>query len=164
MNSSQKRRKSWEQKLNDAKDLPKVVQLKGKAKRRWNAATLAIASPREIFSFIQEVPAGKVATIADLQAAVAEKHAAEMGCPLTTGIFTWIAAHASEELNAKRPGSGAPYWRILKSDGSLNPKFPGGIEKQAKRLAKEGIASEKQGLKTRVVGLNEIRYHFQVAH
>jgi alkylated DNA nucleotide flippase Atl1 len=160
MSGSQKRRKSWEEKLNEAKDLPKVVQLKGKAKRRWKVETLAIASPQEIFSFIQRVPAGKVATIADLQAAVAQKHAAEMGCPLTTGIFTWIAAHASEELNAKRAGSGAPYWRILKSDGSLNPKFPGGVEWQAKRLAKEGDSSEKQGAKTRVVGLDEIRYNF----
>ncbi len=160
MSSSKRRRKSWEEKLNDAKDLPKVVRLKGKAKRRWNVETLAIASPREIFSFIQRVPAGKVATISDLQAAVAKKHAADMGCPLTTGIFTWIAAHASEELETKRPGSGAPYWRILKSDGSLNPKFPGGIERQAKRLAKEGVASKKHGVKTRVVGLNEIRYHF----
>jgi alkylated DNA nucleotide flippase Atl1 len=158
--SLQKKRKSWEEKLNEAKDLPKVVQLKGKAKHRWNAETLAIASPREIFSLIQKVPAGKVATIADLQAAVAKEHAAEMGCPLTTGIFTWIAAKASEELEAKRAGSGAPYWRILKSDGSLNPKFPGGIERQAKRLAKEGVASEKHGVKTRVVGLDEIRYHF----
>jgi alkylated DNA nucleotide flippase Atl1 len=160
MGSSPKRRKSWEEKLNDAKDLPKVVRLKGTAKRRWNAETLAIASPREIFSFIKKVPAGKVATIADLQAVVAKKHAAEMGCPLTTGIFTWIAANASEELEAKRAGAGAPYWRILKSDGSLNPKFPGGIERQAKRLAKEGIASEKRGTKTRVVGLDEIRYRF----
>jgi alkylated DNA nucleotide flippase Atl1 len=160
MKSSQKRRKSWEEKLNDAKDLPKVVQLKGKAKRRWKAETLAIASPREIFSFIQNVPAGKVATIADLQAAVAKKHAAEMGCPLTTGIFTWIAANASEEFEVKRPGSGAPYWRILKSDGSLNPKFPGGVERQAKRLAKEGVASERRGVKTRVVGLEGIRYQF----
>jgi alkylated DNA nucleotide flippase Atl1 len=160
MNSSQKRRKSWEDKLNDSKDLPKVVHLKGKAKLRWNAETLAIASPREIFSFIQKVPAGKVATIADLQAAVAKKHAAEMGCPLTTGIFTWIAAHASEELETKRPGSGAPYWRILKSDGALNPKFPGGIKRQAKHLAKEGVASKKHGVKTRVVGLDEIRFQF----
>ena len=160
MSSSQKRRKSWEEKLNDAKDLPKVVRLRGKAKRRWNAETLAIASPQEIFSFLQKVPSGKVATIADLQAAVAKKHAAEMGCPLTTGIFAWIAANASEELEAKHAGSGAPYWRILKSDGSLNPKFPGGIERQAKRLAEEGVVSEKHGVKTRVVGLDKIRYHF----
>src|SRR5882762_2896595 len=102
-----------------------------------------------------------MATIADLHPrAVARKHAAELGCPVTTGIFTCIAAHASEELETKRRGSGAPYWRILKSDGSLNPKFPGGVKRQARRLAKEGIANEKHGVKTRVIGLDDLRYHF----
>jgi len=51
INSSQRELKSWEEKLNAAKDPPKVVQLKGKAKRHWNVKTLAIASPWEIFSF-----------------------------------------------------------------------------------------------------------------
>ena len=101
-----------------------------------------------------------MATIADLQATMARNHAAEMGCPVAKGIFTWIAAHASEELETKRRGSGAPYWRILKSDGSLNPTFPGGVKRPVRRLAKEGIASEKRGVKTRVVGLDDLRYHF----
>jgi alkylated DNA nucleotide flippase Atl1 len=158
--TGQRKRKTWEDKLNDAKDLPKVVQLRGKAKQRWHANTLAIASPREIFSLIQQVPAGKVATIADLQSAVAKKHSADLGCPLTTGIFTWIAANASEELETRFSGSGAPYWRILKSDGSLNPKFPGGVRRQAARLSEEGVACEKRGAKTRVSGLESIHYRF----
>ena len=160
MGKSSKKRKTWEEKLNDAKDLPKVVPLKGKSKRRWKAATIAIPSPREVFSLIQKVPAGKVATMKDLQDEVAKRHAAEMGCPITTGIFTWITANASEEMEAKSAGSGAPYWRILKTDGALNPKFPGGVKQQAKRLAEEGIASEKQGVKTRVVGMEDHRYRF----
>lgn len=153
-----KKRKSWEEKLNDAKDLPKVVHLKGKALRKWQVKTLAIPSPREVFSLIRRVPSGKIATISTLQSAVARKHSAEMGCPITTGIFTWISAHASEELEAKHAGSGAPYWRIVKSDGSLNPKFPGGAERQAERLAQEGIATEKRGSKTHVVNLENSRY------
>ena len=160
MVASSRRRKTWEEKLNDAKDLPKVVQLRGKARQRWHVNTLAIASPREIFSFIQQVPEGSVATITDLQSAVAKKHGAELGCPLTTGIFTWIAANASEELESKRPGSGAPYWRILKSDGSLNPKFPGGIRRQAAHLAQEGVVCERRGAKTRVSGLDRVHFHF----
>jgi alkylated DNA nucleotide flippase Atl1 len=154
------KRKTWEEKLNDAKDLPKVVRLKGWALRHWRVKTLAIPSPREVFSLIRRVPRGKVATIAHLQAVVAKKHRAEKGCPITTGIFTWISAHASEELAAKRAGSGAPYWRILKSDGSLNPKFPGGVAKQASRLAKEGIATETKGSKTRVTNFEELCYKF----
>ena len=160
MASARGRRKTWEEKLNDAKDLPKVVHLKGKAKKRLRANTMAIASPREIYSFIQEVPAGRVATLVDLQSAVARKHGAEIACPLTTGIFTWITANASEDLEARQPGSGAPYWRILKRDGSLNPKYPGGVKGQAARLAEEGVTCEKRGAKTIVPGLQNIRYQF----
>jgi len=31
-----------------------------------------------------------------------------------------------------------PYWRVVKDDGSLNPKFPGGVKAQTVRLKKEG--------------------------
>ena len=160
MMTAPRKRKTWEDKLNDAKDLPKVVQLRGKAKQHWHANTPAIASLREISFLIQQVPEGRVATIADLQSAVAKKHGADLGCPLTTGIFTWIAANASEELETRFAGSGAPYWRILKSDGSLNPKFPGGVKRQAARLSQEGVACEKRGAKTRVSGLENIHYRF----
>jgi alkylated DNA nucleotide flippase Atl1 len=33
-----------------------------------------------------------------------------------------------------------PYWRVVRDDGSLNEKFPGGVEAQATRLKEEGYA------------------------
>lgn len=30
-----------------------------------------------------------------------------------------------------------PYWRVIKNDGSLNKKFPGGVEAQSERLKEE---------------------------
>ena len=155
-----KRHKTWEDKLNDPKDLPKIVHLKGKALRKYKVKTMAIPSPREVFSLIRRVPKGKVATTTTLQSVVATDHAAEMACPVTTGIFVWISAHASEELEAKQVGSGAPYWRIIKSDGSLNPKFPGGVVRQAQRLAHEGIATEQRDAKTYVANLTAILHQF----
>lgn len=35
-----------------------------------------------------------------------------------------------------------PYWRVLKTDGALNPKFPEGVERQAARLGEEGFEVE----------------------
>ncbi len=35
-----------------------------------------------------------------------------------------------------------PYWRVVGRDGSLNPKFPGGIEAQATRLERKGHVIE----------------------
>ena len=159
MANPSRKHKTWEEKLNTSHDLPKVVRLKGQARRKWRVKTLAIPSPREIFSLIRKVPKGKIATTSGLQSAGAKKHAAEMGCPVTTGIFVWLSAHASEELEAKRPGSGAPYWRIIKSDGSLNPKYPGGVAQQAERLSQEGIATETRGSKTYVASLDTSPRH-----
>jgi alkylated DNA nucleotide flippase Atl1 len=31
-----------------------------------------------------------------------------------------------------------PYWRVIRDDGSLNEKFPGGVKAQSRRLKEEG--------------------------
>ena len=57
-----------------------------------------------------------------------KKHRTDFTCPITTGIFSWIAAHAADELAQQDRKRMTPYWRTLKSDGQINPKYPGGIE------------------------------------
>ena len=39
---------SWRDKLNDDKDLPKVVELTGKAAKHWGKGTMLIARPRDV--------------------------------------------------------------------------------------------------------------------
>src|SRR5688572_26406965 len=92
-----KPRKSWREKLADDKDLPKVVRLSAEAAARWGGATLAIAPPREIDALMRSVPRGRVTTVNELRSAVASHHSAAAGCPITAGIFSWIAAHAAGE-------------------------------------------------------------------
>jgi len=58
-----------------------------------------------------------------------------------------IAAHvALEELEEGRARV-TPYWRTLKSDGEINPKYPGGIEEQRARLESEGHGVIRKGKK-----------------
>jgi hypothetical protein len=47
-----------------------------------------------------------------------------MGCPITTGIFAWVAANAAEEQKQKGEKDITPYWRTLKNDGVINEKYP----------------------------------------
>jgi alkylated DNA nucleotide flippase Atl1 len=54
-----------------------------------------------------------------------------------------IAAEAADEDAAAGKKRIAPYWRVVKEDGSLYPKFPGGVERQAERLREEGVAVVK---------------------
>jgi hypothetical protein len=83
---------------------------------------------------------------------LAKKHGATIGCPITTGIFTNIAARAAEEAAAEGKKDITPYWRTLKVGGALNEKYPGGVEVQASRLREEGhiIEPGKAGKPKRV--------------
>lgn len=134
------RRKTWREKLADDKGLPKIARIEGKLSSRWGTGSMVIPAPREVDAVIRTVRKGHTATINELRQALAKKHGVEVCCPITTGIFAWIAAHASAEDEAEGRKRLTPWWRVLKSDGKLNPKYPGGVEEQARRLAAEGIA------------------------
>jgi hypothetical protein len=138
-------RKTWREKLADDKDLPKLIRLTGKAKSKWGAGTMVIPAPREVDAVMRGVPRGKLITINEIRSALAEKHGATVGCPITTGIFAWIAAHAAEEAVAAGKKKTTPYWRTLKSGGELNAKYPGGVEVLKKLLEAEGHSVVPKG-------------------
>ena len=133
-----KPRKSWQEKLADSKDLPRVVEITGKMSQRWGTGTVVIPAPIEVDEIMRQVPKGKVITINQIRAILAQKHGATIGCPITSGIFAWVAAHAAEEAAAEGKKDITPYWRTLKSSGQLNEKYPGGVEAQAAHLREEG--------------------------
>jgi len=135
-------RTSWREKLADSKDLPKVVEINDRMSQRWGTGTCVIPAPKEVDELMKKVPKGKVTTINDIRAALARRHGATIGCPITTGIFARIAAKAAEEAKSEGKKDLTPYWRTLKSGGELNPKYPGGAEAQAARLKDEGHAIE----------------------
>lgn len=132
------KRKTWREKLADDKGLPRVFKIQPRQKKRWGKGTMAIPAPREVDALIRKIRKGRTATINDLRNAVAKKHRATVGCPITTGIFSWIAAHAAAEDEAAGKKRITPWWRVLKEGGKLNPKFPGGIAEQSRRLRAEG--------------------------
>ena len=133
-----KTKKSWREKLNDAKDLPKVIKLTEKQSKLWGHGTMAIAAPLEIDEIMKHVPKGKIITINEIRKKIASKHNADVGCPITTGIFAWIAANAAEEDKSEGKKRITPYWRTLKNGGEINPKYPGGVSHLKKRLQAEG--------------------------
>ena len=123
-----KPRKTWKEKLEDSKDLPKVETIPERMAAKWGKGTLVIPAPKEVDELMRRVPKGKLTTINELRAALAGKHRATIACPITTGIFAWISAHAAEEVSATKPKARiTPYWRTLKTGGLLNEKYPGGV-------------------------------------
>lgn len=132
------KRKSWKEKLADSKDLPKVQKITGRMSKRWGTGTVVIPAPLEVDAIMKKVPKGKLVAINEIRQLLAKKHKATIGCPVTTGIFAWIAANAAEEDADEGKKRITPYWRTLKSGGELNPKYPGGVQNLKRKLRAEG--------------------------
>lgn len=145
------RRRSWTERLAESKDLPKVRKISDKMGARWGTGTLVIPAPTEVDEMMKQVPEGKLTTINEIREALAAKHGATIGCPMTTGIFAWVAAHAAQERSLEGEKETTPYWRTLKAHGVINEKYPGGVEKQRKLLEKEGHNVVQKGRKHRVL-------------
>jgi hypothetical protein len=133
-----KAKKTWNEKLRDSKDLPKVGLNSGKLFAKWGGGTHVVPAPLEVDELMRKVRTGRVTTIDELRAALAAKHEVDVACPMTTGIFAWIAAYAADEAEQDGKKRITPYWRTLKAGGELNPKYPGGIENLRHRLEAEG--------------------------
>ena len=131
--------KTWRDKLEDSKDLPRFERIEGTLRDKWGRGTMVIPAPKEIDALMKRVPRGKVVTINELRKAIAKKHGVTIGCPITTGIFAWIAAYAADEAARKGSTRVTPYWRTLKTGGELNLKYPGGLKGLKKKLEAEGI-------------------------
>ena len=138
MSNKAKPRRSWREKLADSKGLPRVEEITDKMSKRWGTGTVVIPAPKEVDEIMRRVPEGKLTTINEIRAMLAQRHGATIGCPITTGIFAWIAAHAAQEAAAEGEKDVTSYWRTLKSGGALNEKYPGGVEAQAAHLKGEG--------------------------
>jgi hypothetical protein len=131
-------KKSWREKLADDKGHPTVFEISAKQSKRWGSGTCVIPSPTEVNELMKRVPKGKLTTIDEMRKALARRHRATIACPITTGIFSWIAAHAAAEAEAEGKKRTMSYWRTLKTDGEINPKYPGGILVLKRKLAAEG--------------------------
>ena len=151
-------KKTWREKLADDKGFPKVCQVTGKFSKRFGKGTFVIPAPREVDALMKRVPRGRIVTINELRAALAKKHHADFGCPITTGIFSWIAAHAAAEARADGAKRITPFWRTLKTGGEINPKYPGGVNGIAKQLRAEGHSIVSKGKRVLVADYEKKLY------
>lgn len=113
--------------------------------------TVVIPAPIEVDEIMKKVPKGKLITINQIRELLAKRHCATIGCPITTGIFAWVAANAAEETAKQSKKNLTPYWRTLKTGGEINHKYPGGVDAQKKLLEKEGHKVIQKGKKYIVV-------------
>lgn len=133
-----KARKSAREKL-ERQGLPKIV---GDPRGRGR---MLIPRPLDVDALVRRIQRGRLATVDQIRERLAKDAGADLTCPLTTGIFLRIAAEAAEEDASRGERDTTPYWRVIKGDGTLNEKLPGGVKAQAARLTTEGHAVEPGG-------------------
>jgi hypothetical protein len=128
----------WKLKM-DRPQTPEIKPGPDTWNERYGGHRMVIPTPRIIEKLLFEIKKGKVWTLSQLREHIAEECKADYACPMTTGIFLRICAEYAEEIRNEGAKKIPPYWRVVRDDGSLNEKLPGGIEQQMKYLTAEGI-------------------------
>lgn len=128
--------------LKDGKDMPKIVEITDeKSIEKYGGRRMYFAPPLDYDAVMRRIPEGKLITVGNIREYFAKQNGADFTDPITAGIFCSIAAWASFQ----RPNDKTPYWRTLKANGELNPKYPGGVDEQKKLLEAEGHTIIKKG-------------------
>lgn len=135
-------KKDFNAMLRDAKDMPKIQILTDqKSIEKYGGDRMYFAPPMDYDRVMKRIPFGKVVTVGKIREYFAKLHGADFTEPITAGIFVSIAAWASEQ----RAEDETPYWRTLKANGELNPKYPGGAKAQKEKLEAEGHRIVQKG-------------------
>jgi hypothetical protein len=80
--------KTWREKLEKPQERKVVDTPKGK---------MLAPKPLDGDRIIQQVKQGKLITMSHIREKLARDFKADFACPMTTGIFVWIASETSEE-------------------------------------------------------------------
>lgn len=135
-------KKDFNKMLSDSKDMPKFqIITDPKSIEKYGGNKMYFAPPIDYDRVMKQIPYGRVITIGEIREYFAEQNGADFTEPITAGIFVSIAAWASYQ----RTEDETPYWRTLKANGELNPKYPGGIEAQKEKLEAEGHTVIRKG-------------------
>ena len=130
-------RKSWREKL-ETQDHSKIIQIPPRMTNRFGEGTMLIPRPLDVDALIRKAKKGQLITISEIRSRLARDNNVDVTCPITTGIFVRISAEAAAEDLENGKKQVTPYWRVVRADGSLNEKFPGGAKEQSRRLKEEG--------------------------
>ena len=137
-------KKDFNAMLHDSKDMPKFQTITDeKSIKKYGGDRMYFAPPIAYDSVMRLVPFGKLLTVGTIRDYFAKQNEADFTEPITAGVFVSIAAWASHQRSEHE----TPYWRTLKANGELNPKYPGGVEAQKERLEAEGHIIIQKGRK-----------------
>jgi hypothetical protein len=132
--------KSWGSRLNQSKT-PVVKLLEIDFAGLKSGTTMLVSSPQEVEAYINQLPFGTARTITQMRADLAQQHAANGTCPVSTAIFLRVVAEAALEQLDKGTSveSITPFWRVVDPADKVAKKLTCGPDFVKAQRAREGI-------------------------
>lgn len=134
------KRKTWQEKLHNTH--PEKVEIVDKKFADIPAgASMYIATPKVVDSYIRNIPKGTHTSLQQMRKDLAAEHNAEYTCPITSGIFLRIVSEAAyEEIAAGKPMKNiTPFWRMIDSKSPVAKKLSFSTEFIEAQRKKEGL-------------------------
>ena len=137
-------KKNFNAMLHERRDMPRIQTITDAASiKKYGGDRMYFAPPVDYDEVMRRVPFGKLTTVGEIREYFARCSGADFTEPITAGVFVSIAAWASFQRECDK----TPYWRTLKANGELNPKYPGGVGEQKALLEREGHTVVQKGRK-----------------
>ncbi|HNJ46805.1 MAG: hypothetical protein H6916_05620 [Novosphingobium sp.] len=130
--------RSWQDKHDNHRHPTKVEVLEKPYAGLLPGQTIAIATPAQISAYFRSVPRGETRSMAQLRAHLARLQGADGACPMTTAIFSRIAAENAYERLLAGERHVAPFWRVIDPGSPLARKLACGMQFIRDRRAEEG--------------------------
>jgi hypothetical protein len=135
------KRKTWHEKMNTGME-PEVKKVDKKFADIPGGATMLIATPEIVDTYIRNIPEGTRTSLQQMRKDLAAEYHAEYCCPVTSGIFLRIVAEAAHEdhLAGKPLKKITPFWRMMDGKAPVVKKLTFGTGFIKEQCVKEGLS------------------------
>ena len=135
-----KQKKTWREKVNEFEE--KIHVITPEWEKNLGKGKILIPNALDIERLINKTKKGELLTNNIIRETLAKEKKVRVTAAIPTGVYLKFIAEAAEEERPVKKGNITPYWRVLKPDGAINIKFPGGAERQIDLLESEGHSVE----------------------
>ena len=130
------KKKTYREQINGFEE--KIHNITPEWEEKLGKGKILIPSAVDIERIINKTVKGELLTNDTIRNVLAMEKNVRVTAAIPTGVYLKYIALAAEDEKKNKKVKITPYWRVLKPDGSINPKFPISANELMKILEKEG--------------------------
>ena len=134
------KKKIWREKVNEFEE--KIHVITPEWEKKLGKGKILIPNALDIERLINKTKKGELLTNDIIRETLAKEKKVLLTAAIPTGVYLKFIALAAEEERSLKKDNVTPYWRVLKPNGTINIKYPGGAERQMALLESEGHSIE----------------------